>query len=80
MAPTYSLGPIYDFLWDRLPQFRGEHNKLDVLGLAAAAGVSDKALYKAFKIDRLTPGIALAIIKASKSKIKPADLADFVIR
>ena len=78
VAINYSLGPIYDFLWEKLPQHRHKDGKLDVRGLARAAGTSDKAFYKAFTANRLTSGMATAIVKASEGKIAPADLAHFV--
>lgn len=77
--PTYTLGPIYDFLWEKLPDFRNANGRLDVNALAFAGGTSDKAIYKAFKQGRITPGIAAKIVKASKGAITPADLAQFVI-
>ena len=78
MPATYTLGRLYDFLFEKLDNFHSE-GRLDVLDLALAADTSDKALYKAFKENRLTPGIAAKIIRASENRLTRADLANFVI-
>lgn len=79
MPATYTLGPLYDFLHEKLTQFRKPDGRLDVLDLALAADTSDKALYKAFKQNRLTPGIANKIVSASSGKLKGTDLVQFVL-
>ena len=78
MAAIYTLGALYDFLHEKLTDFRKDDGRLDVNGLAEAAGTSDKALYKAFKQGRLTPNIAGKIAKASGGKVTPTDLVPFV--
>ena len=77
---SYSLGRLYDFLRANLGETRFvDEDRLDVRALASAAGTSDKALYKAFKEERLTPRAAQKLVQASGGKVLGADLVPFVI-
>lgn len=76
---NYSLGTVYDFLAEKLPECRTERGLLDVTSLAASCGLSEEAIYKCFRKDRLTTGVARKLVEVAEGKIKPEELTAFVL-
>lgn len=52
--PPWSFGAMYDFIAESLPDFRTKRNVVDVPRLAVEFGISDEAVYKWFRFNRLT--------------------------
>ena len=76
---NYSLGPIYDFLAEKLPECRTERGLLDITALAASMSLSEEAVYKCFRKNRLTIGVARKLVEVAEGKIKQEELTAFIL-
>lgn len=85
--PTWSFGPLYDFVWKCLPTYRTSRNIVDVPELADAMGLSKEAIYKWFRSGNLTAPNARKLQELSsesrnlellkQSDIQPPAITDF---
>ena len=76
---NYSLGAVYDFLAEKLPECRTDRGVLDVTSLAKACKLSEEAIYKCFRKDRLTTGVARKLVDVADGRIKPEELTVFIL-
>jgi hypothetical protein len=76
---NYSLGKLYDFCAHKLPQMRTSKGILDVPAMADAMGLSREGVYKCFRSNRMTAGIAKKLIEISDGRIEPTEVIEFVI-
>jgi hypothetical protein len=76
---NYTLGKLYDFCAHKLPEMRTAKGILDVPAMADAMGLSREGVYKCFRSNRMTPGIARKLIEISNGRIEASEMIEFIL-
>lgn len=75
----YYEGKLYPLLAQAMTQHIDASRRLNVGSLANAIGVSGQTLYFSMGEDRVTPRVAKLLITESRGRLKPVDLAPFLL-
>lgn len=75
-----SLGKLYEFLEDNLPNHRARDRHLSVAKLAASIGVSKQYIYKWFENERVPAKYGSKLIEISGGSITLEKLAPFILK